>query len=140
MGNNTTSTVVLLLDAVVALFGFFVVAPMIMNTIAQFGVHKRFAQTMVEEGIVSADDVKLIQPKKQLAGVIISAVVIVVFVGICLRTAPFGFLCGGIPLVVGFFKYRQVIQFNSLTIQRFQKTYQDKYDANKLNAYVNKMF
>lgn len=140
MGNNGTSTVVLLLDAVVALFGFFVVAPMIMNAIAQFGVHKRFAQTMVDEGIVSAEDVKLIQPKKQLAGIIISVVVTVVFVGICLRTAPFGFLCGGVPLALGFFKYRQVTQFNSLTVQRFQKTYQDKYDAKKLNAYVNKMF
>lgn len=140
MGNNATSTAVLLLDAVVALFGFFVVAPMVMNTIAQFGVHKRFARTMIDEGIISAEEVKLMQPKKQAAGVIISAVVTAVFVGICFRTAPFGFLCGGVPLAVGFFKYRQVTQFNSLTVQRFRKTYQGKFDDKKLNAYVNKMF
>ena len=138
--NQMTNTALLILNAVVALFGFFVVAPMILNTVAQFGVHKRFAGTMVDEGIISADEVKAIQPKKQLAGIIISAIVTAVFVAICIRTAPFGYLCGGVPLLAGFFKYRQVTQFNSLTVQRFQKTYADKFDAKKLNAYVNKVF
>lgn len=138
--NNMTNTAILILDAVVALFAFFVVAPMIMNTVAQFGVHKRFAQTMIDEGIIPAEEVKMILPKKQIAGIVISLVVIGVLVAICIRTAPFGILCAGLPLLLGFFKYRQVVQFNSLTVQRFQKTFQDKYDAKKLNTYVDKMF
>ena len=140
MFDNLTNTAILILDAVVALFGFFVVAPMILNAVSQFGVQKRFAQTMIEEGIISREDVKLLLPKKQVAGVIISLIVTAVFVTVCVRTAPFGYLCGGVPLAAGFFKYRQVVQFNSMTVQRFQKTFADKYDSKKLNDYINKMF
>ena len=138
--NSPDSAGLLILDIAAALFGFFVVAPMLLNTAAQFGVHKRFAKTMVEEGIIDAQEVRQLQPKKQIAGVIVSAVVTAVFVGLCLRASPFGYLCGGIPLVLGLLKYRQVVQFNSLTVQRFQKTYEDRYDRKKLDAYINKMF
>lgn len=134
------NTVKLFMDAFLALFAFFVVAPVLLNTVAQFGVHKRFANTMIEEGIISADEVKMMLPKKQIAGVIISAVLLGVLGVTCYKTAPFGYLCAGVPFVVGLWKYRTTVQFNSYTVQRFQATYKDKYDAAKLNKYVDKMF
>lgn len=134
------NTIKLILDAILALFAFFAVAPILLNTVAQFGVHKRFANTMIEEGIISAEAVKELLPKKQIAGVIISVILLAVLGVTCYKTAPFGYLCAGIPLLVGFWKYRIITQFNSLTVQRFQATYKDKYDAAKLNRYVDKMF
>ena len=134
------NTIKLILDAILALFAFFAVAPILLNTVAQFGVHKRFANTMIEEGIISAEAVKELLPKKQIAGVIISAILLGVLGVTCYKTAPFGYLCAGVPLLVGFWKYRMVTQFNSLTVQRFQATFKDKYDAAKLNRYVDKMF
>ena len=50
------------------------------------------------------------------------------------------YLSGGLPLVVGFLKYRQIVQFNSLTVKRFQNTYQGQMDVKKYNDYVNKTF
>ena len=134
------NTVKLIMDAILALFSFFAVAPVLLNTVAQFGVHKRFANTMIEEGIISAEEVKQLLPKKQIAGVVISAVLLGVLGVTCYKTAPFGYLCAGVPFVVGLWKYRTVAQFNSYTVQRFQATYKDKYDAAKLNKYVDKMF
>ena len=133
-------TVKLFMDAFLALFAFFAAAPILLNTVAQFGVHKRFANAMIEEGVISAEEVKSILPKKQIAGVIISAIVLAVLGATCYKTAPFGYLCAGVPFVVGLWKYRNVVQFNSLTVQRFQATFKDKYDAAKLNKYVDKMF
>ena len=49
---------------VVALFSFFVVGPCILNTISLFGVQKRFAKAMVDEGIVSQEAVDRLHPKK----------------------------------------------------------------------------
>ena len=135
-----TNTVKLILDVVLALFAFFAAAPILLNTVAQFGVHKRFAKAMIDEGIISADAVKQLLPKKQIAGVIITAVVFGVLALTCYKTAPFGYLCAGVPFVVGLWKYRTVVQFNSYTVQRFQATFKDKYDAAKLNKYVEKMF
>ncbi len=135
-----TNTVKLFMDAFLALFAFFAVAPILLNAVAQFGVHKRFAKAMIEEGVISAEAVKQILPKKQVAGVIISAVVLGVLGVTCYKTAPFGYLCAGVPFVVGLWKYRTVVQFNSLTVQRFQATFKDHYDAAKLNKYVAKMF
>ena len=135
-----TNTVKLFMDAFLALFAFFAAAPILLNTVAQFGVHKRFAKVMIEEGVIPAEEVKLILPKKQIAGVIISAVVLAVLGAVCYKTAPFGYLCAGIPFVVGLWKYRSVVQFNSYTVQRFQATFKDNYDAEKLNKYIADMF
>lgn len=135
-----TNTVKLILDAVLALFAFFAAAPVLLNTVAQFGVHKRFANTMVEEGIIAPEEVKLLLPKKQIAGVIISCIVLAVLGVTCYKTAPFGYLCAGVPFLVGLWKYRSVVQFNSYTVQRFQATFKDKYDVAKMNKYVDKMF
>ena len=134
------NTVKLFMDAFLALFAFFAVAPILLNAVAQFGVHKRFANAMIEEGVITAEAVKEMLPKKQIAGVIVSAVVLGVLGVTCYKTAPFGYLCAGVPFVVGLWKYRNVVQFNSLTVQRFQATFKDKYDAAKLNKYVEKMF
>ena len=87
-----TNTVKLILDVVLALFAFFAAAPILLNTVAQFGVHKRFAHAMIEEGIITPEAVKQLLPKKQIAGVIISAVVLVVLGITCYKTAPFGYL------------------------------------------------
>ena len=135
-----TNTVKLILDAVLALFAFFAAAPILLNTVAQFGVHKRFAKAMIEEGIISPEAVRQLLPKKQIAGVIISVAVLAVLGITCYKTAPFGYLCAGVPFVFGLWKYRTVVQFNSYTVQRFQATFKDSYDVAKMNKYVSKMF
>ncbi len=131
---------IFLWNAAITLFAFIAVAPILLSTVSQFGVQKRFAQTMIDEGIISADEVKMIQPKKQIAGVIISVVVVGALAYTCVKMLPYGPICALFGLVAGFMKYRRVTQFNSLTVQRFKTTYKDSYDAKKLNAYVDKMF
>lgn len=131
---------VFLWNAVITLFSFFAVAPIVMSAISQFGVQKRFAQTMIDEGIISAEEVKAIQPKKQTAGVIISVIVVGALAYTCVKMLPYGPLCALFGLVAGVMKYRKIMQFNSLTVQRFKNTYKDSYNAKKLNAYVDKMF
>lgn len=134
------NTIKLFMDAFLALFAFFAAAPLLLSAIAQFGVHKRFANVMIEEGVIAAEDVKEMLPKKQIAGVVIAAGVLAVLGITCYKTAPFGYLCAGLPFIVGLWKYRKTIQFNSYTVQRFQATYKDKYDEAKLNQYVKKVF
>ena len=51
-----------------------------------------------------------------------------------------GYICGCIALVAGVLKYRNIIQFNSLTVQRFRNTYKDEMDLNKYNKYVDSHF
>ena len=131
---------IFLWNAAITLFAFIAVAPILLSTVSQFGVQKRFAQTMIDEGIISADEVKMIQPKKQIAGVIISVVVVGALAYTCVKMLPYGPICALFGLVAGFMKYRRVTQFNSLTVQRFKTTYKDSYDAKKLNTYVDKMF
>ena len=58
----------------------------------------------------------------------------------CVKMLPYGPICALFGLVAGIMKYRKVLQFNSLTVQRFKTTYKDSYDTKKLNAYVDKMF
>ena len=53
---------IFLWNAAITLFAFIAVAPILLSTVSQFGVQKRFAQTMIDEGIISADEVKMIQP------------------------------------------------------------------------------
>ena len=124
MNTQTAGFAVLLLDAAIALFSFFVVAPCVLNAVSLFGVQKQFARTMIDEGVISEEAVQLVA----------------VLGGICWRNAPAGYFCGGLPLIAGFLKYRSIVQFNSLTVQRFRNTYKDEMDTNKYNKYVDAHF
>lgn len=137
---NNEGLMIFIIQAILALFAFFVVAPCVLNAVSLFTVQKRFARTMIDEGVISAEEVKLIQPKKQIAGVIISVIVVAALAYTCVKMLPYGPICALFGLVAGIMKYRKVLQFNSLTVQRFKTTYKDSYDAKKLNAYVDKMF
>ena len=97
---NNDNFMVFVYNAIIALFAFFVAAPMLLNAISLFTVQKRFAKVMVDEG----------------------------------------YICGCIALVAGVLKYRNIIQFNSLTVQRFRNTYKDEMDLNKYNKYVDSHF
>ena len=83
---------VLLIGVVDALFAFFVVAPMLLNTASLFGVQKQFAKAMVEEGVIDEATVKQLHPKKQIAGVLISLVLFAVLIWTCWKSAPMGYL------------------------------------------------
>ena len=139
MGNMGELSV-LLIGVVDALFAFFVVAPIMLNTASLFGVQKRFAQAMVEEGVIDADTVKLLHPKKQIAGVLISVVLFAVLIWTCWKSAPMGYLCGGVALVAGFLKYRKIVQYNSLTVKTFRNTYKDQMNVTKFNKFVDAHF
>ena len=137
---NMGELCVLLIGVVDALFAFFVVAPIMLNTASLFGVQKRFAQAMVEEGVIDAETVKLLHPKKQIAGVLISVVLFAVLIWTCWKSAPMGYLCGGVALVAGFLKYRKIVQYNSLTVKTFRNTYKDHMDVKKFNKFVDTHF
>ncbi len=131
---------ILLIGVVDALFAFFVVAPIMLNTASLFGVQKQFAKAMVEEGVIDEETVKLLHPKKQIAGVIISIVVFAVLIWTCWKSAPMGYLCGGVALVAGFLKYRKIVQYNSLTVKQFRNTYKDHMNVEKFNKFVDAHF
>ena len=137
---NMGDLAILLVGIVDALFAFFVVAPILLNTASLFGVQKRFAQAMVEEGVIDADTVKQMHSKKQIAGVLISLVLFAVLLWTCWKTAPMGYLCGGVALVAGFLKYRKIVQYNSLTVKRFRNTYKDQMNVTKFNKFVDTHF
>ena len=137
---NMGDLAILLVGIVDALFAFFVVAPILLNTASLFGVQKRFAQAMVEEGVIDAATVKQMQSKKQIAGVLISLVLFAVLVWTCWKSAPMGYLCGGVALVAGFLKYRKIVQYNSLTVKRFRNTYKDQMNVTKFNKFVDTHF
>ena len=125
---------------VVTLFSFFVVGPCILNTISLFGVQKRFAKAMVEEGVITQEAVDRIHPKKQIAGVVISVVVTAALIYLAYRTAPIGYLCAGIAQIASIMKYYKIVQYNSLTVKRFRNSYQGELDAKKFNRFVEKNF
>lgn len=137
---NMGDLAILLVGIVDALFAFFVVAPILLNTASLFGVQKRFAQAMVEEGVIDAATVKQMHSKKQIAGVLISLVLFAVLVWTCWKSAPMGYLCGGVALVAGFLKYRKIVQYNSLTVKRFRNTYKDQMNVTKFNKFVDAHF
>lgn len=130
----------LLGDALLVVFTFFGVVPVLLNTVSQFTVLKRFSDEMVREGVIEEKKVRDIMPKKQIAGVLISALMLFVLFSTCLKTAPFGWVCAGIPFVLGLFKYRTIIEFNSFTVKRFQNTFKGEYDVRKLNKYIETHF
>ena len=111
-----------------------------LNTASLFGVQKQFARAMVEEGVIDEETVKLLHPKKQIAGVIISIVVFAVLIWTCWKSAPMGYLCGGVALVAGFLKYRKIVQYNSLTVKQFRNTYKDHMNVDKFNRFVDAHF
>ena len=127
-------------DVLLVLFTFFGVVPVLLNTVSQFTVLKRFADEMVSQGVIAEQKVKDLMPKKQIAGVAISALMLFVLFGACIKTAPFGWLCAGIPFVLGLFKYRNIIEFNSLTVKRFQNNFKGEYDERKLKKYIESHF
>ena len=129
----------LLLNAGLTAFGFFVAAPILLNCISTFTVQKRFAEAMIEEKIIKEDKVRELQPKKQIAGVIIAAVVIIAAFLTASRI-NYGVICMGAGFLAGFVKFRNIIQFNTLTVKRFQSTYAGSYDEAKLKKYVNRIF
>lgn len=131
---------ILLLNAVLTLFAFFAAAPITLSAISTFGVQKQFAQTMIDEGVISEEEVKRILPKKQGAGVVIAIIVLAALAITAWRAAPYGPICAAVGLAMGLVKYRKVLQFNSLTVQRFKNTFKDSFNADKLNRYVDKMF
>ena len=51
MGNNV-GIAIFIFQALLALFAFFVTAPMTLNAISLFGVQKRFAEEMIKLGVV----------------------------------------------------------------------------------------
>lgn len=131
---------ILLLNAALTLFAFFAAAPITLSAISTFGVQKQFAQTMIDEGVISEEEVKRILPKKQGAGVVIAIIVLAALAITAWRAAPYGPICAVVGLAMGLVKYRKVLQFNSLTVQRFKNTFKDSFNADKLNRYVDKMF
>ncbi len=131
---------ILLLNAVLTLFAFFAAAPITLSAISTFGVQKRFAYVMIEEGVIAEEEVKRILPKKQGAGVVIAIIVLAALGIAAWRAAPYGPICAVVGMVLGLVKYRKVLQFNSLTVQRFKNTFKDSFNVDKLNRYVDKMF
>ena len=92
---------IFLWNAVITLFSFLAVAPIVLSAVSQFGVQKRFAQAMIDEGIISADEVKLIQPKKQIAGVVISVIVMAALIYTSVKMFPYGPICALFGLAAG---------------------------------------
>ena len=75
-----------------------------------------------------------------ITGVLISLVLFAVLLWTCWKTAPMGYLCGGVALVAGFLKYRKIVQYNSLTVKRFRNTYKDQMNVTKFNKFVDTHF
>ena len=131
---------ILIIGVVDTFFAFFVVAPMMLQAASLFGVQKQFAKAMVEEGVVTQETVDRIHPKKQIAGVVISLLVLAVLAFTCTKASPWGYICGGVGLVVGLLKYRTIVQYNSDTGKRFKNTYKDEMDVKKFNRFVETHF
>ena len=125
---------ILIIGVVDTFFAFFVVAPMMLQAASLFGVQKQFAKAMVQEGV------DRIHPKKQIAGVVISLLLLAVLAYTCTKSEPWGYICGGVGLVAGMLKYRALVQYNSETVKRFKNTYKDEMDVKKFNKFVETHF
>lgn len=131
---------ILIVGVVDTFFAFFVVAPIMLQAASLFGVQKQFAKAMVQEGVVTQADVDRIHPKKQIAGVILSLLLLAVLAFTCTKASPWGYICGGVGLVAGMLKYRNIVQYNSETVKRFKNTYKDEMDVKKFNKFVETHF
>lgn len=132
--------ILLLCNLLAALFAFFVAAPCIFNAISLFGVQKKFNQIMVDEGIIAAEEIQNLHPKKQTAGVIIAVVMLAILLFVCFRLQPWGFVVTLFPLLLGFWKFRRILQFNSLTARKFYSTYRNCMNEQKFDRYLKKTF
>lgn len=135
-----SSFAVLLFNAIIALFAFFAVAPCLLSAVSVFGIQKKFSAMMVAEGVVKEEDVKMIQPKKMIAAVVIAGVVLVALGITCYKFRPYGYLSGILPLILGLLKYQKVCEFNSLTVKRFRNDYKLYMNTEKYNKYIEKNF
>lgn len=135
-----SSISVLLIQAFITLFAFFAVAPIILNAVSMFGVMRSFSEAMVREGVISQEQMRMMQPKKELAGVLISCLVTAALLLTMIRTYPYGLLTGGIGIGAGLLRYRRIVQYNSLTVQRFKNTYKDSMDKRKFDRFVRDHF
>lgn len=126
--------------AILAFFTFFGVVPIVLNTVSQFTVLKTFADEMVRIGVIEKETVEALMPKKQLAGIIISALILFVVLGVCFKAGGYAWACAGIAFLAGLLKYRQIIEFNSLTVIRFKGSFKGEYDEKKLNKYIETHF
>ncbi|MGI6176989.1 MAG: hypothetical protein ACOYJO_00815 [Eubacterium sp.] len=131
---------IFILYAVIALFGFFVVTPITLNAISLFGVQRNFAEAMVREGVITEEDRKLMQPKKEIAGVIIASLLLAVYIGILVKSAPYGLITGLIAVGAGIAKYYKILQYNSLTVKNFKNTYKELMDKKKFDKFVKDHF
>ena len=131
---------IFIVQAALALFTFFVAAPCVLNAISTFTVQARFADTMIAEGVITEADKRMLQPKKQIAGVLISVVMLAALTGIAVKTAPYGYFSCGIAAVAGALKYRQILEFNSLTVSRFKNTYKTVMNTKKDDQYGPRTF
>ena len=130
----------LLYFALAALFSFFVAAPCLLNTVSLFGVQKKFNRTMVDEGVIAPEEIQKIHPKKQIASVIISVLILGALVWFCLRLQAAAVMAI-LPLLLGFWKYRKVLEFNALTARKFYSTYHEHLlDEKKFDKYIKKHF
>lgn len=137
---SMSSFAVLLFNAIIALFAFFAVAPCLLSAVSVFGIQKKFSAMMVAEGVVKEEDVKMLQPKKMIAAVVIAGIVLVALGITCYKFRPYGYLSGILPLVLGLLKYQKVCEFNSLTVKRFRNDYKLYMDTEKYNKYIEKNF
>ena len=135
--NNTGSLIGNVLTVVVA---FFMLGPAIATCISQFTVQKKFNDIMIEKGVISAEEVNKLHPKKQIAGVIICLVFLGVIVAICVKNGWFTAVISAVSLAFGIFKKRKVMQFNSFTAERFKAAYKGTMDAKKFNKYIDETF
>lgn len=126
--------------AILAFFTFFGVTPILLNTVSQFTVLKTFCDEMISQGVIKEETVKELLPKKQLAGTLISALVLLVVLGVCFKAGAYAWACAGIAFIAGLLKFRKIIEFNSLTVKRFQNNFRGEYDEKKLKKYLETRF
>ena len=131
---------ILIIGVVDTFFAIFEVAPMKLQAASLFGVQKQFAKAMVQEGVVKQEDVDRIHPKKQIAGVVISLIMLAVLAFTCAKASPWGYICCGVDLVVRHIIKKTNVQYNSETVKRFKNTYKDEMDVAKFNKFVETHF
>ena len=90
---QTESNSILIFSFAFALFGFFVVAPMILNAVSMFTVQKKFAEKMIEEGVITEADYQKIHPAKRNAGVLTAAIVTIALIGGCFNKGIYSASC-----------------------------------------------
>ena len=137
MNTSTANLIGTVLTVVVA---FFILGPAIATCISQFTVQRKFNAIMIERGVVSAEEVKKLHPKKEAAGVIICLILMGVVTAICQKNDLFTLIFTAVALGFGVFKNRKVLEFNSFTAQRFKAAYGRVMDVKKFNQYIDETF